>query len=165
MGVMSCETVTFRLPSVVKDPAESLPVLFDAYDYCVSFWTRDVPVAMGAFIRFKRGTGFSYECTVAGTTGSRQPSPTSAIGTTFTDGSVTWTCRAADVNGISPISSPQALSDPTGLTITSVAAQNSREIIATYSGGELDQDYDAVFTFILNGLQRVARQRVEVRKQ
>jgi hypothetical protein len=81
------------------------------------------------------------------------------------NGSVVFTCRAAGTNGVMEITSPTAISDPTGLTIGSVSVSESTKILATYSAGTLGQDYDAVFTFTLNGATRVARQTVKVRRR
>lgn len=44
-------------------------------------------------------TGFYYKCTTAGTTGSSQPTFPSTIGSTVTDGTVTWTCWGQVVAG------------------------------------------------------------------
>jgi hypothetical protein len=51
------------------------------------------------------------------------------------------------------------------VTIAAVSVEEYTNILATYSGGGLDQDYDATFTFTLNGVTRVARQRVSIRKK
>lgn len=149
-----------------KDPAEAAPVVLDLFSLCANFWTTNEQYSQGEFVRPNRATGFSYECTTAGTSGFREPNdwPTT-IGATKTEGSVTWTCRAAGSNGLNAITSPSAVSDPTGLTIGSVSVSESTKILATYSGGVEDQEYDAVFTFTLNGVTRIGRQRVPVRKR
>jgi hypothetical protein len=66
---------------------------------------------------------------------------------------------------VNAISSPSASSDPTGLTITNVSAAETTKIQATYSGGVEGETHDAVFTFTLNGVTRVARQKVPIEKR
>lgn len=148
------------------NPGESVPVVLDCFNLCATFWRANEQHSTGDFIRPNRANGFSLECTSPGTTGSREPLvwPTT-IGATLTEGSVTWTCRAAGTNGISVIASPNAVSDPTGLTISDVAVSESAKILATYEGLTEGQEYDAVFTFTLNGMTRIARQRVPVKKR
>lgn len=159
---MSAVAVTF--PDALKDPGDDKKVTLNLFKYCASFWRPNELITLNEFVRPTKATGFAYQGT-AGTTGSREPAWPRVLTATVVDGSVTWTCVAADANGLNPITSPVAVSDPTGLTIASVSASESTKILATYSGGTLDQDYDAVFTFTLNSVQRVARQRVLVRKR
>jgi hypothetical protein len=155
----------YRFGAVAMDPAETLQVTLNLFRICASFWRGNEPYASSEYVRPNRATGFAYECTTAGTSAGREPVWPRVISSTVTDGSAVWTCRAAEANAISAVSSPSAASDPTGLTIGSVSVSESAKILATYSGGTLGQDYDAVFTFTLNGATRVARQRVQVRKR
>lgn len=147
------------------DPGESFKVIIDLYGMCANFWRGNEQFGTTEYIRPTHANGYSYECTTAGTSGSREPIWPKTIGATVQDGSVTWTCRAAADNGLNAITNPSAASDPTGLTIASVTASESTKILATYSGGTVGQQFDAVYTFTLNGVTRVARQRVKVRKQ
>jgi hypothetical protein len=160
---MSAVAVTF--PDALKDPAEELKVTLNLFRYCASFWRPNEQYALNEYARPGRATGFAYQSTTAGTSGAREPTWPRTLGATITDGSVTWTCVVAETNGLNVISSPSAVSDPTGLTIGSVSVSEATKILATYSGGTLDQDFDAVFTFTLNGVTRVARQRVLIRKR
>lgn len=155
----------YRFGTVQKDPSEDLKVELNLYRACANFWQPNESHSLGEFIRPTRATGFSYEVTTAGTTGVREPVWSTTLGATVTSGSAVFTVRAADTNGLNAITSPSAVSDPTGLTISDVSASESTKILATYSGGALDQDYDAVFSFSLNGVTRIARQRVEIRKR
>lgn len=155
----------YRFGEVEKDPDETLKVSLDAFKACANFWRRNEQYSLGEYVRPTRSTGFSYEVTTGGTTGAREPVWPKTEGATVASGSVVLTCRAAGSNGLNEISSPSAVSDPTGLTISDVSASESTKILATYSGGTLDQDYDAVFTFTLNAVPRVARQKVKVRKR
>jgi hypothetical protein len=147
-----------------KDPDETLLVSLDLFDMCANFWAPNEQFGTGEYVRPNKATGFSYECTTAGTSAAREPVWPTTISATKVDGSITWTCRAASSNGVNAVSSPSATSEPTGLTIGSVAASESTKINATYSGGVDGESYDAVFTFTLNGVTRIARQKVPVRK-
>jgi len=149
---------------VTKDPAGARKVVLDLFAICANFWRPNEQYSAGEFIRPNRANGFSYECTTAGTSAFREPiSWPRVTGVTVTDGSVTWTCRAASTNGLAAVTGPTAASD---LTVIDVSAEESTKILATYAiGGTDGEDYDAVFTFTLDGVTRVARQTVRVRKQ
>lgn len=149
---------------VEKDPAGGRKVTLDLFAICANFWRPNEQYAQGDYIRPNRANGFSYECTTAGTSNFREPSYwPQTVGATKTEGSVTWTCRAASTNGLAAITSPSAASD---LTVSDVSVEESTKIIATYGiGGTDGEDYDVVFTFTLDGVPRVARQTVRVRKQ
>lgn len=155
----------YTFGAVDKDAAESLAVELNLFTLCSVYWAPNEIYSSGQYVRPTRPTGFAYECTTGGTTGAREPRdwPTT-LTQTITDGSVVWTCRAASTNGVNAITSPSATSDPTGLTISSVSVSESTKILATYSGGTLGQDYDAVFSFTLDGVTRIARQTVRIRK-
>lgn len=154
---------TFR--PIIKDAGETRKVELDLFGKCANFWRANEQFGLNEFIRAEQSPGFSYEATIAGTSGSRPPTFPRAIGQTVTDGSITWTCRAAATNGLNAVSSPSGTSDPTGLTIANIAVIESTKIYAEYSGGTVGQQYDAVFTFTLNGVTRVARQTVLIRKR
>lgn len=158
-------TDCFVFRTVKKDADESKKVSLSLYKWCANFRRSNEQYSANEFSRPTRGTGYSYECTSAGTTGVREPIWPTVIDEIIQDGSVTWTCRAADVNGLNAISNPIAASDPAGLTIEDVSVEESTKILATYSGGTLDQDYEAIFTFTLNGVTRIARQLVQIRKR
>lgn len=155
----------YRFEPAKKDPDESIKVRLRFFSLCANFWSGNEQFGSAEHCRPTRPTGFSYECTTAGTTGFREPVWPTTIGATVTDGSVVWTCRAASTNGVNAITSPTANSDPTGLTISSVSVEESTTILATYAGGTEGQSYDAVFTFTLNGVTRVARQTVDIAKR
>lgn len=60
-------------------------------------WTAAAALSVGAFRRpvlDVPSTGFRYEVTTAGTTGSTEPKWSLSVGDTTPDGSVTWTTRA-----------------------------------------------------------------------
>lgn len=155
----------FTFGDVEVDPAETRKVELELFGKCANFWRSNQQYDLTETIRPTRPTGYAYQASSAGTSGAREPVWPTALAGTVADGSVIWTCVAAGSNGVSAISAPSAVSDPVGLTIGSVSASESTKILASYSGGSLGQDYDAVFTFTLNGVSRVARQRVLIRKR
>lgn len=155
----------YTFDPLYKDAGDTRKVELDLFGKCANFWRPNELYATNEFIRSEQSPGFAYEATTGGTSGSRPPVWPRSIGTTVTDGSVTWTCRAAATNGLNAVSSPSGASDPTGLTISDVSVSETTKILATYSGGTLGNDYDAVFTFTLNGVTRVARQTVKIRKR
>lgn len=160
------EPADYRIqPDALKDAAESLKVSIDLYDLCAVKWRPNEDHSSGEFIRPPSPNGFSYEVTTGGRTGASPPRFPTTIGNAVTSGSVTLTCRASSGGGINAITSPTATSDPTGLTISGVAVSESHKILATYAGGTEGQDYDVVYSFTLDGVTRIARQKVKVRKR
>lgn len=154
-------------PVVLNDPEEARGVALSLYRECANFWRANEAYGLGEYIRPNRATGYSYECTTAGSSGAREPVWPTSIGATVPDGSVTWTCAPAAANGVTAISAPTASSEPTGLAITNVSVSESTKILATYSapGSTFGQDFDAVFSFTLDGEPRRARQQVQIRKR
>lgn len=159
---MSCD---FLLPETSKDPAADKKVSLSFFNDCANFWRANEEFSSNEFIRPTRPTGFAYKASTGGCSGAKEPIWPRLIDSTVTDGSIVWTCVAAGSNGLSPITAPSAVSDPTGLTISSVSVDENTKILATYSGGTLGQDYEAVFSFTLSGVPRVARQLVKIRKR
>jgi hypothetical protein len=158
-------TAEYLFDTVVKDPGSTRLVELDLYDICAAKWPANEVVAAAEHCRPRIPNGFAYEATTGGLTSGREPRWPTAIGGTVADGSVIWTCRAAASLGINAISSLSALSDPTGLTIASPTIVEDFRISSSYAGGVDGQDYDAVFTWTLEGVTWIGRQRVQVRRQ
>ncbi len=71
--------------NITLTPVDILPI-----------WTTLTAYVVGNKIQPIGGNGFVYECTTLGTTAASQPSwPTSPIGATVVDGTVTWTLISA----------------------------------------------------------------------
>jgi hypothetical protein len=157
--------IDYTFPDAVKDPAAEKKVELNLFKFCANYWRANELVALGEYFRPVKATGFSYQVSVGGTTGPREPAWPETEGATVRSGSATFTCAAAGANGLNALSDPSAVSDPAGMTVTGVSVSESTKLLATYQGGTLDQDYDAVFTFTLNGITRVARQKVLIRKR
>jgi hypothetical protein len=155
----------FTFPSARKDSADEKKVELNLFKYCANYWRANELVEIGEYFRPTKSTGFAYQVSTGGTTGAREPKWPETSGATVISGSATFTCVPAGSNGLNALSSPSVVSDPTGMTISSVSVSESTKLLATYQGGTLGQDYDAVFTFTLNGITRVARQKVLIRKR
>ena len=162
---MSCDSSGYRFPDAVKDPGESLKVELDLYDMCAVRFKSNEPYDSGNFVRPNVPNGFAYEVTTAGVSGPSEPRWPTTIAATIVSGSATFTCRAAGSNAINALTSPTATSDPTGLTISSVSVSENYKILATYAGGADGESFDAVFSFTLDSVTRIARQTVNVRKR
>lgn len=154
----------FIFPTIAKDAAESRLVELNFFRWCANYWRPNEQFTPAEYLRPITPTGFAYQ-SGGGTSGPKEPRYPTVVGSTVVDGSQTLTCVAADTNGINALSAPTATSDPTGLTVSSVSVSESTKILATYAGGNLGQDYEAVFSFTLNGVPRVARQLVQIRKR
>lgn len=149
--------------SIDKDPGDSRSVELEFFNRAANFWRPNEQFATNEYARPNLATGFAYQATTAGTSALREPRWPVALGATVNDGSVVWTCTVANSNGINALSAPSAVSDPTGMTISAVSISETSKILATYSGGSAGQSYDAVFSYTINGVARVARQTVRVR--
>lgn len=156
------EKPDYTFDPVTKDPAEQISVELDLFNKAANFWRPNEQFSGSEYVRPNIGTGFAYQAS-AGTSGNREPRWPTTLAATVIDGSVTWTCAPASINGLNAVSAASAVSSPTGVTISGVAVSETTKILATYAGGSVANDYDAVFSFTLNGVPRVARQTVKVR--
>ncbi len=142
-------------------PGETRPIELELYTAAVAEWTPNKEYAEGAFIRPRRPNGFAYQAgTGGGLSGATEPYWPKTIDATRTDGSVTWACKQAGSNGLSPISSPAAAADPAGMSIGSISVANDRKILATYSNVTEGTEQLVEWTFTLDGNTRKAHQRV-----
>ena len=57
-----------------------------------SAWAASTDYSVGDYVRPTSANGYNYECTVAGTSGTSEPTWPTTIGETVTDGSITWKC-------------------------------------------------------------------------
>lgn len=153
----------YTFDSLTKDPAESRMVELDLFGKCANFWRPNEQYAANEYIRPNTATGFAYQANANASSGLREPRWPTTLAATVADGSLIWTCVAAGANGLNAVSGASAVSNPIGLTISAISVSETSKILATYAGGTVDQDYDAVFSFTLNGVPRVARQTVRIR--
>jgi formate dehydrogenase major subunit len=62
------------------------------YDYGDQPWQASYSFVLGDIVRPTTATGYHYECTVAGTSGSTEPTWPTVKDSTVVDGTVTWKC-------------------------------------------------------------------------
>jgi len=62
-------------------------------------WAASTSYSVGDIVIPTTANGFYYECTVAGTSGSSEPTWPTSVGGTVTDGDVTWECKGVQYNG------------------------------------------------------------------
>lgn len=155
----------YTFDTIEKDPGETIgrKLVFKDTDEASVYWEPNKEYALNEYVRLRSKTGV-LKCAVAGTTGKTEPRMPSLSGT-VDDAEVTWLRVTAGSYALSAITSPSAVSDPTGLTIANVTVVDYASIELEYSGGTLGQEYDAVLTFTMGGKTRVARQTVLIRKQ
>ncbi len=55
-------------------------------------WAATTPYALGAMVVPATANGYYYKCTTAGSSSASAPTWSTTIGSTVTDGTVTWTC-------------------------------------------------------------------------
>jgi len=158
------DEVEYRFDPVTKNAGESRAVELEWFNLCANFWRSNEAYSASEYVRPNVSTGFAYQTTGGGLSGAREPRWPTTLGATVVDGSITWTCVAASANGLNAVSSPSCTPDDAALTVTSVSVSENTKVLATYGGGSLDADYEAVWTVTINGLSRIGRQKVLVRK-
>lgn len=160
------ETNFYALPPAVKDPEDELKVELDFFLWCANFFRSNEPTVANEHLYPTRATGLIYK-SGGGVLGFREPAYwPRTIGQSVVSGAATLEAVADGGEALVQIVSPTAAADPAGdLTITDVSVSDYRKILATYVGGTVDQDFVAVYSFMLNGAQRRARQLVMVRKR
>lgn len=58
----------------------------------IASWVASTAYVLNDLMQPPTPNGYKYKCTVAGTSGASEPTYTTTIGSTFTDGTATWTC-------------------------------------------------------------------------
>lgn len=79
-------------------------------------WRGGAAFALNFAIRPDTANGFQFICTVAGESGTEQPTWPAAIGATVNDGSITWTCEAIDNTSLATTLQSAIWTPPTGVT-------------------------------------------------
>lgn len=156
-----------RFDAVFKDPGDAgYTVELNLYDLVAAKWKGNRDYAADEMaLPFGLPTGFAYKASAAGRSSSQEPRWPLVLGEVVANGGVAFECVAAAANGLSAVSGIAAESDPVGITISGLAVSNLGELVATYAGGEADEDYDVIFSFIVNGNTLKARQTVKVRER
>lgn len=152
-------------PALQINPGETRRIAADFLRKCAIYWRPEEDVALTEYVRPTAGNGLAAQCSVAGTTGAREPHWPTLAGRTVVDGSVTWTMVAAGANGLNAISAPSVSCDIAGVTTANVAVAESRKIQVDVISAVIDEtEGELVYTFTLNSVTRIARQKVTVKK-
>ena len=151
--------------SLVKDPETQHRVSLDLYRIIARQWRPNQYYDPSDAVRPLIENGFAMRITKAGTTGSRPPRVPAKVGEPVADGSAIWEVTEADQDSLHEIGSINTDVLPAGLDLLNGALVDGRYIWITYSGGQLDTDYDAKFSLTVGGLNLVFRQKVMVREQ
>lgn len=170
----------YRWPSVTKDADDTFPAQLGLWTLCAQFWTPNEAHDLGDFVWptvvvlngqiVKGAIGFVMECTALGRTATREPRWTVIpdVAMVPLDGSVEWTPRIGELQGVQPITSPiiQSITCSDGvstdLATSSVIVNESTKLLVDYMGGTSGLSYDVEFGFTLGGRSRVGRQLVIV---
>lgn len=114
---MSCDAPARSWPAVM--PGSKLPHGYDFGPHIARFREPGQDYSTGAMVRVHGVRGFQYEATTGGQTGDQPVRWPRVLGEAATDGSVTWTCRAAATTSLLTTVSSVAWTAPTGATVTS----------------------------------------------
>jgi len=152
-------SATFQTLVGAADAAEALRFIGYGNPNPPRFWESETVYVLGDFARLEAGEDFIYECTVAGTSDSSEPTWPTTAGATVVDGTATWTARAifdSPYQGMLRAMRPFALIgagesmtldrsavgnfDATGELVLSIEA----DVPATYT----DRDGEAVLWFV-----------------
>lgn len=98
-GAVSNEAISvladryYQLGSSVANPSGVRAVTgITAATASVSSWAASTVYAVGAQVKQLSSPTYIFQCTTAGTSGGSAPSWVTTVGSTTTDGTVTWTC-------------------------------------------------------------------------
>lgn len=135
-------------PDKHPDANEDYAVDFTAY---LTRWRQSgTDYTLTTRVRVASRPGHEYEVTTAGQTGGREPIFPTTIGSTVTDGSVVWTCRAVSTSSLkATVSSVAWAANSTDITIASESL-SGQIATAFLSGGQDGTDYEVKVTATLS---------------
>lgn len=88
--------VYFGLPNASKkvqaDSDPGVDQITISISTAISSWVASTAYVVNDIMQPPTPNGYKYKCTVAGTSGASEPTYTTTIGSTFTDGTATWLC-------------------------------------------------------------------------
>lgn len=170
----------YRWPAVTKDADDTFPNQLGVWVLCATFWKANEAYDVGDFVWptvqvlngqiVKGPIGFVMECTSEGRSAAREPrwSVTPDVAMSPLDGSVEWTPRIGQLQGVQPVTNPVIRSIicsdgvSSDLTTSDVIVNESTKLLVDYLGGTSGLSYDVEFGFTLGGRLRVGRQLVIV---
>lgn len=135
-------TTSVDTPQVWKLAGETRPYVIEWWKYAPlrTYWLAGRRYALNDYVRAPGQTGFAYQATVAGESAGRAPTFPKTLGSTVTDGSITWTAVAPGTNAVDTIASSVWVAVTTGVTVTSTG-NTVEETSCTVAGGTVDQTY------------------------
>lgn len=129
-----------------KHPTSTRLLTLDFFPLVANFWRPGEQYADASVVRPNAPTGFAYTAGGAGQTGLDEPAWPRALAATVVDGGITWTAGAAGANGVTALTVPTVVDEPTGVltlgTPTVVdGAGTSTAIQFTVAGGTHGERY------------------------
>jgi hypothetical protein len=135
-------------------------------DWLANYWKPETFAPANQVIRPSSSNGYQFTCSQAGLTGAQEPAWPAIIGGIVNDGSVVWTCAAADNSSLSAtLSGTPAWSPPSGIAVTSAAlTDQTTTALVDSTGATSGTDYDVLVTATMSDSQiKIARLRIKVR--
>ena len=93
-GAGSSWDITNNRPTTFNVPDRRGKMPIGAGQATPPIWAKSTAYAQNYYVTPTASYNYTYEATGAGTTGSTEPTWPTSIGSTVSDGGVTWTCRA-----------------------------------------------------------------------
>lgn len=97
--------------SEAVNPSEVVTLGFEWFSLLATFWRPATEYALNAYVRPSVATGFAYQCSRAGQSGSKEPKWSRVLGETVTDGDAAWTVVDAGSNAVQAASAPAVTCD------------------------------------------------------
>lgn len=123
-----------------QDPAETLDYSIEFAGHCARLREPDSDYSTGTRVRPARATGFQYNASTGGRTGTTEPRWPTTVGGTVVDGSVTWTAEAVSTTSLRRTLISASWAGDTGLSVGTPSTSGTKST-ALISGGTLGQRY------------------------
>lgn len=124
-----------------QDPSETLDYSVDFESHCARYREPNTDYSTSTKVRPVRSTGFQYNASTGGRTGTDEPRWPKTVGGTVVDGSVTWTCEALASSSLQrTVSGTPTWTADTGVTVASQSVSGTKGT-ALLSGGTEGQRY------------------------
>lgn len=131
-------------PSRIKRVGATKPFTIDFKRLLRSYWIAGRRyTATVDFVRAPSLPGFAYQCTVSGEVGAIEPAWPRTLGGAIVDGSITWTCVAAQSNAVDTIGAVtwSQVSPPDAALTISNQSNTIEEATAQFAAGTAGSTY------------------------
>jgi hypothetical protein len=131
-------------PARIKRAGTTKRFTIDLKSYLRSYWIKACRYGLTDYVRAPSLPGFAYQCTVAGEAGLAEPAWPRTLGSTITDGSITWAAVAPGTNAIDAISGAPTwsqVSPPDSALVIGSQVNTVEETTAPFSGGTSGETY------------------------